>query len=251
MKIRTLAVLGIALTAMGCGVSITGHDGGRNHHDNGGDAEFHDTYVDTWLNIPYDIKKIIAPAAAGYFSPAISRYDNYLYPRDLPYDPYDLPCYVRSDFNGDGYDDFAFLFSYEEWDNFSWYLTTKMIVVQSSPAGYEISADMVLGTVTAYDDVPVEEYWSIFLVPAGKHTFTTYKNGIKIIKTVTLYNDAFYLASLDPDEEALFYGDGGYVYEMSLDKQLAKKAALDKTGTDEKRTIQFNKNVQNRERPVK
>ncbi|MBN1130082.1 MAG: hypothetical protein JXA71_13915 [Chitinispirillaceae bacterium] len=245
MKIRNLAVLAVALLAMGCGVSITG----TGDCDRDDDVVRPSAYVDTWLPIPYEVKKLLSPRVRGYYSPTISRYDDYLYPRDLPYNPYDLPCYVRSDFNGDGYDDFSFLFSDDEWEYGNWYLTTKMVVVLSTDYGYTIGADMILGTVTAHASVPLEEYWSIYLIPAGRHTFTTYKNGVKIVKTITLYDDGFYLASLDPDEEAIFYADGGDVFEMSPDG-LAKKAALAKSAGTEKRTIPFSKKVESRERAI-
>jgi hypothetical protein len=244
MKIRNLTVLSVALLAMGCSMSINDPDG-YDDHDTRSSA-----YVDSWISIPYEVRKVIAPRAEGYYSPKLSRYDDYLYPRDLPYDPYDLPCYVRSDFNGDGYDDFAFLFSYDEWEYGNWYLTTKMIVALSTDYGYTIGADIILGTVTASSSVPIEEYWSIYLVPAGRHAFVTYKNNVKITKTVTLSDDGFYLASLDPDEEAIFYSDGYDVFEMSVDG-LAKKAALAKSAGTDKRIIPFNKNVAGRERAMK
>lgn len=242
MKIRNLAALAVALTSMGCGVWISSP----------ADCDHYNAQVNTYLNLPDEVADLIAPAAEGYFSPALSRYSDYLYPRGLPYDPYDLPCYVRSDFNGDGYDDFAFLFSSEEWTGGDWYLTTKLIVVLSSWSGYEIGADVILGTV--YDDahVPIEEYWSIFLVSAGSHSFVTVRNGVTITKTFALDNDAFYLASLDPDEEALFYADYDAVYEMGLDAALAKKQALSKSAADsEKRIIPFKKAAEGRVRPVK
>jgi hypothetical protein len=246
MKIRNLAVVSVALLTMGCGVSINS----TGDCDEGDVVVIPEPYVDSWISIPYEVKKVIEPYAEGYYSPKLSRYDSYLYPRDLPYDPYDLPCYVRSDFNGDGYDDFAFLFSDDEWEHGDWYLTTKMVVVLSTYDGYTIGADMILGTVTASASVPLEEYWSIFRIPAGKHTFITYKNDVKIIKTVTLYDDGFYLASLDPNEEAIFYADGFDVFEMSPDG-LAKKAALAKSAGTDKRIIPFNKKVEGRERAMK
>jgi hypothetical protein len=245
MKIRNLAVLAVALLTMGCGVAINGPGGCDDDVDVRPSA-----YVDSWINIPYEVRREIADRVDGYYSPKLSRYDDYLYPRDLPYDPYDLPCYVRSDFNGDGYDDFAFLFSDDDWEYGNWYLTTKMVVVLSTDVGYTIGADMILGTVSASASMPLEEYWSIYLIPAGTHTFVTYKNGVKITKIVTLHEDGFYLASLDPNEEAIFYADGYDVYEMSVDG-LAKKAALSKSAGTEKRMIQFNKNVEGREKAMK
>ncbi len=249
MKIRTLCVLAVTFLSGGCGVWIAGPEG--THHDHGDGTPVSHAYVNTYLDIPDAVIDCIAPAAEGYFSPALSRYCDYLYPSNLPYDSYDLPCYVRSDFNGDGYDDFAFLFSSEEWSGGKWYLTTKLIVVLSTYDGYVIGADEILGTVYDYADVPIEEYWSIFLVSAGRHAFVTEKNGVTITKTITLDHDGFYLASLDPDEEALFYADHDAVYEMSPDAPLAKKQALSKSAGDVKRMIPFNKEVAGRERPIK
>lgn len=110
---------------------------------------------------------------------------------------------------------------------------------------------MILGTV--YDDasVPVEEYWSIFMVSAGSHSLVTVKNGVTVTKTITLENDGFYLASLDSNEEALFYAEYDAVYEISPDALLAKKQAMNKTEGNQKRTIPFNKQVDGRVRPVK
>lgn len=245
MKTRTYAVLAVALMSMGCGITIIETDG---RYQDGGYSQ---AYVDTYLPLPGEVKDLIAPAADGYFSPSLSRYSDYLYPRNLTYNPNDLPCYVRADFNDDGCYDYAFLFSAEEWADASWYLTTKLIVVLSTADGYELAADEILGTVYADESVPLEEYWSIFMVPAGSHTFITERNGLTITKTITLDWDGFYLASLDPDEEALFYTDGGYVYEVSPDAPLAKKQALDKSAGDTKRMIPFNKEVEGRVRPVK
>jgi hypothetical protein len=245
MKIRTMAALSVALMSMGCGITFVDSDG--RYRDGG----YSSAYVDTYISLPGEVKDLIAPAADGYFSPSLSRYGDYLYPRDVPYNPCDLPCYVRADFNDDGYHDYAFLFSAERWAYGRWYLTTKLIVVLSTWYGWEIGADVVLGTVCADDNVPLEEYWSIFRVPAGSHAFITERNGVTITKTITLDRDAFYLASLDPDEEALFYADGGSLYEMSPDAPLAKKQALAKSAGDTVREIPFNKEVERRVRPVK
>jgi hypothetical protein len=246
MMVRTVAVLAVAVMSMGCGVTII--DSTDHCQD---DVNSH-AYVDTYIPLPGEVSDLIAPSADGYFSPSLSRYSDYLYPRDLPYNQYDLPCYVRADFNGDRYNDYAFLFSSEEWADGNWYLTTKLIVVLSTwDGGYEIGADEILGTVYADESVPVEEYWSIFRVSAGSHSFVTVRNGVTITRTITLDRDAFYLASLDPDEEALFYADGGDVYEMSPDAPLAKKQALAKTAGGEKRIIPFNKEVSGRVRPIK
>ncbi|MBN2189251.1 MAG: hypothetical protein JW699_07340 [Chitinispirillaceae bacterium] len=245
MKIWTMAVIAVALMSTGCGITIVESDG--RYRDGG----YSQAYVDTYISLPGEVKDLIAPAAEGYFTPSLSRYSDYLYPRDLPYNPYDLPCYVRADFNDDGYHDYAFLFSAEEWAYGNWYLTTRLIVVLSTWDGWEIGADEVLGTVYADASVPLEEYWSIFRLSAGSHTFVTERDDMTITKTVTIDRDAFYLASLDPDEESLFYADGGYVYKMSPDAPLAKKQALAKSAGDTKRVIPFSKEVEGRVRPVK
>jgi hypothetical protein len=249
MKIRTLTVIGITAISIGCGVDINGPGG---HHDgDNGTVVIDQQYVDTYLSLPQDVEDLIAPSVQGYFSPKLSRFCEYLYPTDIPYNSDDLPCYVKSDFNGDGYMDYAFLFSSQEWKNGKWFLTTKLVVVLSTYDGWTIGADEVLGTVTGDASVPIEEYWSIFLVPRGTHTFTTYTNGVKVTKTISLNKDAFYLASLDPTEEAIFYADGLDVYEMSPDGALAKKAALNKTPTTSGRIIPFNKKVEGRVRTMK
>lgn len=249
MKIRTLAVIGIAAMSIGCGFNVNGPDG---RHDSDHSMVIIDQpYVNTYLSLPPEVEALIAPSVQGYFSPKLSRYCDYLYPTDIPYNGNDLPCFVKSDFNGDGYSDYAFLFSNQEWENGGWFLTTKMVVVLSTYDGWTIGADMVLGTVTGDASIPIEEYWSIFLVPRGTHAFTTYTNGVKVTKTITFNKDAFYLASLDPAEEAILYADGWDVFEMSPDGTMAKKAALSKKADLTKRIIPFNKKVEGRERAMK
>jgi hypothetical protein len=249
MTIRTLTVIGIAAMSIGCGFSVNG-PGSYNDGDHSS-VITDNSYVNTYLSIPSDVEELIASTVRGYFSPKLSRYCDYLYPTDLPYNSNDLPCNVRSDFNGDGYLDYAFLFSEQEWDHGEWFLTTKMVVVLSTYDGWTIGADMVLGTVTGDASVPIEEYWSIFLIPRGSHSFTTYTNGVKVTKTITLNKDAFFLASLDPAEEAIFYADGGDVFEMSPDGTMSKKAALGKKAVATERMIPFNKNIDGREKAMK
>jgi hypothetical protein len=249
LKTKAIIVVGMTSLLIGCGVNVNG-PGGYGGHDKG-DAVNDQSYVDTYLSLPREVEDLIAPSVYGYFSPKLSRYCDYLYPADIPYNSNDLPCFVKSDFNGDGYADYAFLFSTQEWEGHTWLLTTKMVVVLSTYDGWTIGADMVLGTVSADESVPIEEYWSIYLVPRGTHSFTTWINGVKVTKTVTLRNDGFYLASLDPAEEAIFYASGLDMYEMSPDGTLAKKAALCKTADTLKRLFPFNKNVEGRERAMK
>jgi hypothetical protein len=248
MKIRTTAILLGSLVLAGCGVGV--YDPGY-HHTSETVPEPTVAYVNTWLNPPDEVLDLIAPSVDGYFSPGISRYDDYLYPRDLGYDPHDLPCFVRTDFNGDGYDDFAFLFSSEEWQNHSWYLTTKLIVVLSTYDGYELAADEVLGTVTGDAGTPIEEYWSIYLVTAGSHSVTYVSNGTDVTKTITLDNDAFYLASQDPDEEAIFYTSGNSVYETSfMSGAMGKKLAAKTDSLGKKQAVPFSKSAAPRKRAV-
>jgi hypothetical protein len=247
MKTKTIAVLLASLMFAGCGVSVYAPD--CQTPEAGPQPTV--AYVNTWLNPPDEVLNLIAPSAAGYFSPALSRYDDYLYPRDLGYDPHDLPCYVQADFNGDGWDDYAFLFSSEEWSRGDWYVTTKLVVVLSTHDGYELAADEILGTITGDASMPVEEYWSIYLVTAGSHSVTYVQNGTAVTKTITLDNDAFYLASQDPKEEAIFYASGHSVYETSfLNNALAKKAAIGPASPAAKAAIPFTKDTAARKRAV-
>jgi hypothetical protein len=246
-NLRMLAVLPVALMSIGCGVSVYEPD----YHTSEAGPEPTVAYVNTWLNPPDAVLNLIAPSVAGYFSPSTSRYDDYLYPRDLGFDPYDLPCYVQTDFNGDGYDDYAFLFSSEAWNHGSWYLTTKLVVVLSTYDGYELAADEILGTVTGDASMPVEEYWSIYLVTSGSHSVTYVRYGTEVTKTITLNNDAFYLASQDPQEEAIFYASGNSVYETSfMNDALGKKLAASKDSLSEKPAVPFTKSVTPRKRAV-
>ena len=208
-----------------------------------------DVYVNTYVSMPYTIREIIAPYVRGYFSPRLHRYCEYLYPSNTPYDPYDLPCYVRADFNGDGFYDYAFLFSMEEWDCCYWYLTTKLLVVLSTPYGYELSCDLILGTVYAENDIPIEEYWSICYLPPGYHTLVTWINGVEIIETVYLPNDAFFLASLDPNDESIFFAEGNAVYEIEWEEERLSKRNTDTiVPTREKK--KFEKNIEGRKRMI-
>lgn len=247
-KTRTLGALLVALMSIGCGVGV--YEPGR--HTSEDKPEPTVAYVNTWVNPPNAVLDLIAPAVSGYFSPAISRYDNYLYPQDLGYDPDDLPCYVRTDFNGDGYDDFAFLFSSEEWSHGSWYLTTKLVVVLSTNDGYEIAANEILGTVSGDRSVPIEEYWSIYMVTAGSHSVTYVSNGTEVTKTIILDNDAFYLASQDPNEEAIFYASGNSIYETSfMSNTLGKKVVAGPASLAKKAAVPFAKDNSARKRAVK
>ncbi|MBD3422544.1 MAG: hypothetical protein GF398_20705 [Chitinivibrionales bacterium] len=183
--------------------------------------------VDTYVRAPYDVLDLIEPYVRGYFSPSISRYSEYLYPSATPHDPYDLPCYVKADFNGDYISDYAFLFTSETQYYYEWEINTRLIVVLSSSFGMEIAADIELGTVTASYDFPIEEYWAIGYVPAGVHEVATYYNGLETIETTILENDAFFLAELEAVDQSLFFADGGAVYEMEWEDGVLAKKMLD------------------------
>jgi hypothetical protein len=109
------------------------------------------------------------------------------------------------------------------------------------------STDMTLGTVTAGFSTPVEEYWALALMPAGTHSLETWKNGVKITESITLDNDAVYLASLDPNEERLMYASGSTVYESDwLGGGLGKKSIAKASSDTTKRIIPFVKNTTGR-----
>ncbi len=246
MKKIYLITIGLLLMSIGCiGVIEVPPDENDDPIDTG-------PYVNTWLSIPYSVKAAIAPYATGYFSPHLNRYGEYLYPSNTPYDPFDLPCYVRADFNGDGFDDFAFLFSIEEWDQYNWYVTTKLLVVLSTPYGMELSCDLTLGMVYADLYVPVEEFWSICYIPPGYHSLVTWVNGIEITETIYLDNDAFFLASLCPEEESIFYAVGDIIYEIDWSGwRLNKRAVSSEPRTRNRNAIPFKKNRENRKRMLR
>jgi hypothetical protein len=205
------------------------------------------SYVDTYLPLSTSMRKLIAPSVDGYATPSISSYGEYLYPADASYDPDNLPNYVRTDLNGDGYEDYAFLFSSETESGDAWYLTTKLLVVLGTWDGLELATDMTLGTVTADFSTPVEEYWALALMPAGTHSLETWKNGVKKTESITLANDAVYLASLDPNEERLMYASGSTVYESDwLGSGLGKKVLAKASSDSTKRIIPFVKNITGR-----
>lgn len=202
--------------------------------------------VNTWLSLPYSVKAIIEPYVDGYFSPGLNRYDEYLYPSGTPYDSYDLPCYVQDDFNGDGYDDYALIFSQDIWDGYNWEMNSELLVVLSSPYGLELTCIIDLGTVIFDYGMTTEEYWAINWIPAGAHTLVTWINGIEITETIYLDNSGFFLASHDPDEESIFYAEGDTVYEVDWsDRSLNKRAVPTKQQRSKKGKIPFKKNNEN------
>jgi hypothetical protein len=228
---KRLAIFGVTaamLAAGGC-VYVDGPyepwTGSGEEHS----GRVYEPYVDTWLSPPRAVLVALEPHVTGWFTPALSRYDSYLYPPDKPYSCCDLPPYVRADFNGDFIDDYAFLFSSEYDAGDEWELTTRLLVVMGSADGPYVEVDIVLGTVIGEWSAPIEEYWAIGLVPAGSHTLTTYHGGVEVSETVYLEDDAFYLAELESVERSLFYADGWEVYEMGwFDGDLAKRRGLAK-----------------------
>jgi hypothetical protein len=184
-----------------------------------------DHYVDAYVSMPDEVEELIAGHVDGYSMPPVSRYGYALYPEDT-HDPYNLPSYVSSDFNGDGVYDYAYMFSSLSWDEGDWFLETKMLIVTSTSYGYELSSEIILGTVTGSSSMPVEEYWGIRLLESGTHSVITYDHGRAREESVELPYDGIYLASVDPDERSVFYVDGTEVYEIMMDMgAIAKKKA--------------------------
>lgn len=244
MKMKNILLTSILLMSIGCiGIYEVPTDCDPDPVNNS-------VYVNTYVSIPYTIRELIAPYVQGYFSPRTHRYCDYLYPSNYPYDPFDLPCYVRADFNGDGLYDYAFLFSMEEWDYHFWYLTTRLLVVLSTPYGYVISCDLNLGTVYAEKYVPIEEYWSICYLPPGYHTLVTWINGVEFIETVYLPDEAFFLASLDPDDESIFYAINDAVYEIEWEEERLEKRNTD-TIESARGNKKFEKNTEGRKRMIR
>ncbi|MFP4418219.1 MAG: hypothetical protein ACOC4C_01070 [Fibrobacterota bacterium] len=183
-------------------------------------------HIDSYLSIPYEVKTILEPYVQGYFTPDMHRYPSALYPVDMPDDPDNLPCHVRSDFNGDYIDDFSFLFTSEVYDGGYWYTTTKLLVVLSDRDGYFLAADIILGEIESSCYEP-EEFWAIGLMPSGTHTISTEYNDITVNETITLDDDGFFLISADPLEESIYFAHGCdlYVMEWSNGTYLAKGRA--------------------------
>jgi hypothetical protein len=249
MNLRNILLTGILFASIGCVGIYESPDHSNNGSNNNNNNYDPNPYVNTYVQVPPSIKALIAPYVRGYFSPQLYRYCEYL--SNPVYDPYDLPCYVRADFNGDYIDDYAFLFSSEERYTGYWDLHTRLIVVLSTPYGMEIACDVYLGTVTGDACIPIEEFWSICYLEPGYYTTYTYVNGIEIIETVLLPNDAFFLASLDPDEEAIFYAVDDEVWEMEwVEEKLVKRNAATLNKSARRGTIQFKKNIEGRKRMI-
>lgn len=245
MNLRNLLLTGMLFASVGC-VGIYEDSSCPDHGNNNTNP---DPYVNTYVQVPSSIKALIAPYVQGFFSPYLNRYCKYL--SNPIGNPYNLPCYVRADFNGDFIDDYAFLFSAEDIYGHYWDLTTRLIVVLSTPYGMEIACDIYLGTVTADICVPIEEFWGISYLEPGYYTTYTYVNGVEIIETIYLPNDAFFLASLDPEEEAIFYAVDDVVWEMEwVDEKLVKRNAGSLNTNAKRGKIKFKKSVEGRKRMI-
>ena len=215
----TVAIMGIL---NGCAVLVGPEPDSRGKY-----VEVDDYYVDSYVYIPYEIRKLIADYTDGYSMPYVDRYGPEIYPEESPVNSYNLPSYIRADFNGDGYYDYAYMFSKLSWAETSWYNKSKLLVVASTHYGYELSSDYTLGTVTGYANIPVEEYWGIRLLRKGTHTVSIYNSGYIEETRVELDNDGIYLGSIEPEERSVFYVTGTKLNEFYLDMgAVAKKKIL-------------------------
>jgi hypothetical protein len=204
-------------------------------------------YVDTYIPLSSSLARLIAPHVEGYFSPAESRYSDFLYYGDFARSSRNRPCYVRGDFNDDGVDDHAFLFSKEDLYYDYWSLTTRLLVVQSTPYGMELAVDAELGSVEADYSFPIEEYWSIAAMPSGTHTYYTWNGVTEIEETVILDADAFTLTFLETEERDLIYAASDEFYYMPWDPgSLAKKASLAKQKSGKKLTATWRDRIEKR-----
>lgn len=188
-----------------------------------------DTYkIDSYVYIPSEVQDIIAGYVVGFSMPEVDMYGPEIYPDVGPRDYENLPSYIGADFNGDGYTDYAYMFSRVSWSGNTWYLKTKLLVVNSDWKGYSLCAEYDLGTVSGRADVPIEEYWGIRLLKRGTHSITIYTSHSSSEKvTFTLENDGIYLGSINPEERTVFYVDGKTLREFSLDMgAIAKKKVL-------------------------
>ncbi len=180
-----------------------------------------------YVYIPEEVEYIIDEHVDGYSMPPISRYGYTLYPDYSEYDPRNLPSYVSADFNGDGYSDYAYMFSKVYYSGHDWYLKTKMLIVVSTYHSYELASEIDLGTVSNHESTPVEEYWAIRLLKRGTHVITSTQNGVEKKITVELDNDGVYLASIDPQERSVFYVERTDVHEIPLDLGVIAKKKIE------------------------
>ncbi len=191
--------------------------------------EVEDTYhIDSYVYIPLEIQEIIAGYVVGFSMPEVDMYGPEIYPDIGPRDNENLPSYIEADFNGDGYTDYAYMFSRVSWSGRIWNLQTKLLVVTSNRRGYSLCAEYDLGTVSAEANVPIEEYWGIRLLRRGTHSITVYSSHSSSEKvTFTLENDGIYLGSVDPEERTVLYVDKSTLHEFPLDMgAIAKRKVL-------------------------
>jgi hypothetical protein len=233
MKTLSSLIAGCTLVGLvtGCSiieVPVTGND-------DEDDGQWVDNYsVNAYVDIPYDVRVLIRDAVNGYSMPPVDRYGYEIYPIDS-HDPYNIPSYVSDDFNGDGYDDYAYMFSAVSWDNRNWYVDTKLLVVTSDGDDYSLSMELDLGTASGSRDIPVEEYWGIRLLRPGTHTITDYNHGTAHEKSVVLSHPAIYLASINPVERSVFVVDENNVTEIVVDfGAIAKRKAVTESLKDRK-----------------
>ncbi len=192
-------------------------------------------HIDSYIYIPDNIKYLIAEHVNFYSMPPISRYNYTLYPEHASYDPDNLPSYVKADFNGDGFGDYAYMFSKVYYSGGYWYLKTKMLIIASTNYSYEIADELDLGTISAPESTPVEEYWSIRLLKQGTHKVTMYQNGVEKEVTVELKNDGIYLGSIDPKERSVFWVDRTQAHEIAVNLgSIAKRKASAKDPRSER-----------------
>ena len=221
----------------GCTIMEVPYGGGN---DTG--YQYDDYAVDAYVDIPFEVRRLIRDHVDGYGMPPVSRYGLEIYPVDMG-DPYNMPSYVSSDFNGDGVYDYAYMFSALSWDGADWYLDTKMIVVTSTYDGYDLSLDLDLGTVTGPAEIPVDEYWGIRLLEWGTHSVTEFYRDGAVEQSVMLENDGIYLASIDPDERSVFYAKGNDMYEITIDFGAVAKKMADTSGARGDRVVTLTKST--------
>lgn len=184
--------------------------------------------IDSYVYIPAEVQEIIAGYVVGFSMPEVDMYGPEIYPDVGSRDYRNLPSYIEADYNGDGYTDYAYMFSRVSWSGNTWYLKTKLLVVTSGWEGYSLCAEYDLGTVSGGANVPIEEYWGIRLLRRGTHSITIYTSHSSYEKvTFTLENDGIYLGSIDPEERTVFYVDRKTLREFPLDiGAIAKKKVL-------------------------
>lgn len=197
---------------------------------------YHEHHINAYVPISCEVADIIEDRVAGYAMPPVERYSETIYPYEL-HQSNNIPSYVAADFNGDHYSDYAYMFSSVSYDHNYWYLSTRLLIVVSSPDGYLLSSDVNLGTVKGCISVPVEEYWGIRLLKPGLHSVET---GL-VEEGVRLDNCGIYLASLEPEERSVFFVDGYETEEIVIDFGVVAKRKADAAKTRAERVIEFPK----------